>query len=420
MPPETDAVPIPSTMGRDAMEYLEAHGLVAHVPHMRSSDFEVCLANPFAYYIHRRLGLTDPLRWSAALAQGSWFHERLRHFEKSENEAQEIMNQKFFDRLDELRGICAACHILPETHLQMADEEERAFHMALAWYEAMMDYPIPERKSLRQYLLMPFIQVLGHEVLCKIQDPSFPKVELIAQYDILVYHEGQNSVWIIDPKTCAEQTHIRLASCPIEFQTQHYLYILKKLIESGELQEKFNLPHDVKVGGMIHIAVQKPTIHFGNLDRDYEEMEHTYNRGEKKGETVIKRNYSGEPRFVNYVERCRRWYRAESEYEHRAGEMPPVNQSTISGSLIYDPNILDEHFDRCCLIYQYATCSPWPSNFPKSARSIQVYGKLSTLSPLYLMPVKDWPTVIQEMRLVKRWRDEGSEWGDENIMIAAA
>ena len=38
--------------------------------------------------------------------------------------------------------------------------------------------------------------------------------------------------------------------------------------------------------------------------------------------------------------------------------------------------------------------------------SVRVFGKLSYLAPFYLVPIRDWPNVIQQLRLVQVWRED--------------
>ena len=81
MPPNVQEIKPPEGWGEDAARWLEAHGMVAEVPTIRSSDYESCLGNPFGYYLTRRLGLSDALRWSEALSRGSWFHKRFEYWD---------------------------------------------------------------------------------------------------------------------------------------------------------------------------------------------------------------------------------------------------------------------------------------------------------------------------------------------------
>ena len=73
MPPET-VIAMPTDMGESAYRFLRHHGCEAVVPHGRSSDYGLCRKNPRLYYIIRRLGLVNALRWAEALNRGSWFH----------------------------------------------------------------------------------------------------------------------------------------------------------------------------------------------------------------------------------------------------------------------------------------------------------------------------------------------------------
>lgn len=401
MPPETQEIKAPKE-GESVIPWLESHGLVAEKPPIRSSDYETCLGNPFSYYLHRRLGLCDALRWSEALSRGSWFHKRFEYFELPDEQAATLLDQHLKERTEELTAICAEVGIQADERKNIIERETQDFQVTRAWYDAIKGAPM-------DWINQPHFRNLGTEIKAIYHDKRFPETPLIAQFDALLYHEEQNSLWVVDLKTCGESPTDRLQTCPIEYQTQHYIEIARLLVASGEMQEKFDLPQDVRVAGMAHIGVQKPTINFGLNDRDYQEEEHTLKSGPRKGQIEIRRKYLGEPRYENYVERCRRWYAGEGEYEHMKvdrEENPPVNISYTYNHR-HDPSDTNpEWFARTQMIYHYATAPAEPINFPRSASSLRSFGKLSKMAPFYLTAPSQWPTIRQELKLITLRRDE--------------
>ena len=417
MPPKTKDLPVPTTRGKDAKEWMEYHGYVATSPSIRSSDYEGVLHCPFQYYLSRRLGLTPALRWSKALSRGSWFHSRFEFYKEDKGVASELMEERLQDRLGELTEICASLGIVGSSRDTVLEREHKDFSCAMGWFDACWDLPFGSKQTtFNSFLNQPHFRPLGSEVGIRIQLPSSSnskRVQVVALYDLLLYHEVQNTIFIVDAKTCSESATTRVVTCPLEFQTQHYMMILKHALDTGKLQDKFNLPPDVGVGGMIHLAVQKPTIEFGMKDRNYEEHQHTLKSGPRKGQIEIRKTYSGEPQLSNYIQRCNNWYTATDEYEHLAPKWasdPPVNISLTYGSMLLDESYTQEYESRLKIVADYARCPPLPQNFPRSMSHLRQYGKLSPFAPFYMLPPVEWPSLIKKEGFIQLDRDEGLEF----------
>ena len=418
MPPEVESVPIPGGRGQDAQKYMEYHGIVDTTPSIRSSDYEGILHCPFQYYLSRRLGLSPALRWSKALSRGSWFHRRLELYRDTPEVVAKAANEMLEDRLEELEEICKSIGIKGESKDKVLDRERKDYSCAMAWYEVAMDLQLSHKKvpTAHEFLKQEHFVHLGSEVGIRLHMPhthKVGKVMLTGMYDTLLYHKEQNSIYIVDAKTTAGSPEERLMTCPLEFQTQHYMMVLKLAIEANLIQPLYDLPKDVRVGGMVHIAVQKPTIEFGMKDRDCEEYEHELSRGPRKGQIEIRKNYSGEPRFENYLRRCEDWYRGQGEYEHLAerwNSSPPLNYSLTYGTLLQEEDYLDEYYARVALIRQYVQCKAIPKNFPRSASHLRQFGRMSPFTPFYLTHPKEWPDIIKADSFMQVDRDEGVEF----------
>ncbi len=402
MPPNVQEIKPPEGWGEDAARWLEAHGMVAEVPTIRSSDYESCLANPFGYYLTRRLGLSDALRWSEALSRGSWFHKRFEYWDIPDEQAKPILDSAISSRQEELSGMCGELGIQSDERKNILDREEQDFRVTEAWFEAIKGEPL-------KWMSQPHFRCLGQEITGIYKHDRFKGTPLVAQFDSLLYHREQNTLWVVDLKTCAESPTDRLQTVGIEFQTQHYMHVAHYLLQEGVIQKQYDLPEDCTLGGMSHIAVQKPTINFGMNDRDFLEEEHTLKSGPRKGQIEIRRKYLGEPRFENYVARCKRWYAGEGEYENKKvdrEENPPVNISYTYGKNLLDLHFETEYLERVALIHSLATRRAWPDQFLKSAGAIRSHGKISRFAPLYLCHPKDWPNIVQELKLITLRRDE--------------
>ena len=393
--------------GRNARLWLEDKGLVARTPALRSSDFESILSCPFQYYLSRRLGIVSALRWSAALSRGSWFHRRLELFQKTKTEAFEQMLRWLAESQEKLEVLLNNRGVKASAKANIFDREEKDMLMALSWFEAMQQFQVPGKGSVIDYLHKPWFRVIGSEIVGEYNHPEYGR--LLAQFDVLLYHKKQNALYIVDAKTCTGSTIQRLSTCPIEFQTQHYIHILNFLVKSGEVSKQYDLPEDVRVGGMIHIAVQKPSIEFGMNDRDFELVNHELKRGPRKGQIEQRRIYSGEPRWENYRDRCKRWFLAEGEYEDKKPERvsdPPVNFSHTFASSTLDREGTCEYHSRLQWVHSFATREGTPGSFPMSANHLRNFGRLSPFAPFYLTRVEDWPSIITSEGFQQEDRDD--------------
>ena len=315
------------------------------------------------------------------------------------------------ERKGELTKTCELIGIIGDSKEAILDREERDAKCACAWFEAAMQVKIGDtNKTFTETILAPHFEYLGSEVVMRYEHEEFGP--LLIQADALLYHKGQNSVWIVDYKTCAESPTQRLQTCPYEFQTQHYLFTTNYLLGEGTLQRKFDLPEDARIGGMYHIAVQKPSINFGSKDRDCEIIEHELQRGPRKGQIEIRRKYHGEPRYENYLNRCKDWYHATGEYEELAPERvgdPVVNISSTSGRICdpsLDPAWLYEYHRRLRYINHWREVDPVPANFLKSAKALSQHGKMNVFAPFYMTTPDKWPEILNREGFLFEDRDD--------------
>ena len=450
MQPKPSPPPIPASLGRDALVWLERHGLTPSIPTIRSSDWELS-ANPFQYWLSRRMGLIPALSYSKALSRGSWFHLLFALFNNPDRER--IYAQALASRTAELRETCKALGIQGDKVLDVVDREHLDANTALSWYKATEMVPFSRRDdgpkiTFQKYLSLPYWRHLGSEIRLVFAHPEYQETTLVAQLDLVLLNTKTNTLWIVDAKTCDCKPLIRLASVHNEFQTQHYMTIVHRLLETGELQKKLSLPPQTRLGGMIHVAVQKPSLHFGTRDRDYwwaslgkrKKVEgrvvkapddesyyaewwpiedptapHEHFPGSfedciqvlheqtgKKPEKV----YYGEPQLKNFVARCLSWYEDEQATDE---DDPPVNMTKTSASNLKIPMWCDTYERRLDRLYRLATCNPAPDSFPMMMNGVRSFKKLSPYADFYLTPPQQWPEVAARNNFVIRRRDEDIE-----------
>ena len=408
-----------NTEGRDSME---AAGLVACTPPVRSSDYDLVCRAPFCYFLSRRLGLVKALRWSKALSRGSWFHEAFKHARLSPQQRREKVELALEIRQEELSGVCSQLSVSAESRREIQARERQDVESTLAWLEAAYNNTriSDEYGTPRDFFSRSYWRELSRE--CRlVRTVSFKgkqALKCVAQPDLLLHHTGQNSVWIVDAKTTSLSPSIRAMSCPYEFQSRHYMHITRYLIERGLLQRAFDLPTDVRLGGIIHLIVRKPSIEFGMKDRHFTLDTTPLKSGPRKGLPKNEKVYVGEPVWENYLERVRHWYRADEEYSHLRPEWdmdPPVNMSIVASSLIDEKNDLTQYMAQLDLIRQWAFHKPEPYEFPMPSGLVS-FNKLDDYAPFVMNPPSAWPEVIKQEGWMQVQRDDLPEEIVEDVV----
>lgn len=450
MPPETQPLPLPTDRAKSARQYLESEGLVSRIPSIRSSDYSSALSDPFGYYIRRRLGLIPALSYSEALSRGSYFHTLFALYDRDDR--WQIFKRQCEARLAEINRICKDLRIT-ESHRADAVQNERIDQaMASSWYNAFENLPCINSTSALD-LLHDNHTKLGAEVRLTWVDDRFPKTRQVAQFDLLLLNRKTNKLWVVDAKTTASPPLIRLSTVKEEFQTMHYLHALEWFFDRGLLHKQYQLPPNVQLGGMMHVAILKPSIQFGQADRSFHWESDGKRTGiagrimrspvnlQDQGDYVIKwtRNqpspepccgtmdeclhvlhevtgkkpekiYQGEPSLDQYMQRCMRWYKGEGEYLDRAPDFhndPPINISYTHASVMLDKDWRIDYLSRVAMIYKLATLEANPCNFLKNIDAIRMGSKLANYSPFYLTEPKDWPALVQTQQFLVAHRDAG-------------
>lgn len=452
MPPETAPVQMPKDRGRSARQFLETEGLVPRIPPVRSSDYNLALTDPFAYYLRRRLGLTQALSYSEALSRGSYFHTLFALYDRDDRT--QIYRRMCKARLDEINTICRDLRLSEDTRTVSVQNEQVDQAFATAWYSAFENLPCIQGKSALHHLSSNYIK-LGAEVRLTWVDERFPKTRQVAQFDLLLLDRRTHKIWIVDAKTTSLPPLIRLSTVKEEFQTMHYMHALEWFLDRGLLHKQYGdrLPEDAELGGMMHMAVLKPSIQFGMADRDF----HWESEGKRtgiagrimrtpvnlkdQGDYVIKwtanppypepfcgsldeclaelhkhtgkkpeKAYQGEPSIERYIERCMRWYKGEGEYLDKAPDFqndPPINISFTHASTMLDKDWRADYLSRVAMIYNLATIEANPCNFHKNIDGLRMGATLHPFSPFYLTEPKEWPGLVQSQQFLVAHRDAG-------------
>jgi len=449
--PVVNPAPLPKDRGRSARHFLESEGLPASIPSIRSSDYGSALSDPFGYYLRRRLGIIPALSYSEALSRGSYFHVLFALFDRDDRP--QIYKRMCAARLTEINNICKQLRISETARATAIQNEQLDQAMAGAWYNAFENLPCLNQNSALDLLQDNFIKI-GAELRLTWLDERFPKCRQVTQFDLLLLNRKTNKLWIVDAKTTAGPPLIRLSTVKEEFQTMHYIHALEWFFERGLLHKQYpQIPANAEIGGMMHMAILKPSIQFGQADRDF----HWESEGKRTGVAgrimrspvniqdlgpyVIKwtaqapylepfcgsiedclaelhsqtgkkpeRVYQGEPSIAKYQERCMRWYKGEGEYLDRAPDFnndPPINISYTHASIMLDKDWRTDYLNRVVMIYDLATREANPCNYLRNIDGLRMGSKLANYSPFYLTEPKDWPMLLKSEQFLIAHRDAG-------------
>lgn len=404
--------------GTPAREYLEGNGLVAVTPPIRASSVTRAIGDPFLYYLVDRLGIVPILSLSRALSTGSWFHARaeMMPFDTPgaplPPEDMARLRSRLDDRLVELRQLAAHMGLSADRTASILADEESDFALALALYSvAFLKLQLPgyaPGMTVARYLNGSHFRTVSIENLytVEVRDPDMGTLTLAAQPDRLLLNTSNNHLWLVDYKTCQESPTTRLQTCTSEQQTLQYMHVISTLLQ--ENPEALDVPRGTALGGMIHIAAQKPSIRLSGNDRDFTISTRTLTRGPRRGQEVTEKEYFGEPKFDNYLNRVKEWLEGVGEYQHEAplrATDPCVNMSTVHFGAV-DRGMWARYHARIRQVARYATCEACPANFPDNPSSLRGQGgTLSPYLPFYTETVEKWPGIVARDFLI-RHRDE--------------
>lgn len=135
-----------------------------------------------------------------------------------------------------------------------------------------------------------------------ITDSDKLTIWLAGTLDEVVLNEESGLIWIRDYKTTSRDIAFTLTG--YQFSLQCRIYRLLAGVALQDLEEYKNR----KPEGFILDILRVPNISMCGADRDYKEYEHVFKRGPRKGETELRRDHFGEPKFENYLARCKDWY----------------------------------------------------------------------------------------------------------------
>jgi len=439
----------PETWGQDSLEWLESCGIIPTVPDVYPSHFNTACRDEFRYYLVHRLGIRPAFEYSEALSRGSWLHLCAEYWITLGPAVWEDAIRKVLEtRLKELRKVCDVLRLSEEKTATILEKERNDALCTVGWWNAYLDTPITPTLTLHKYLTSSNLRHLGSEVHLSMPNPAGKRVYplLAAYFDHLYYNPNTNQIWDLDFKTTSKSCIDRLKQAPYEFATLAHLTILEHHLTS--LAATYDLPASVSVGGMIHVALRKPTITLGQRDRPH----HFACTGKRSGlsgtarprpddswyaRTVYDENgllasevtfppsveggakqaalawlhgavgvkpketYYGEPSIATYTGRVLEWATGVGHYAEegpsRAAD-PVVNISETAATILDDSDEWHQFSRKLKMVGDLAIRYPLPSNFirPMYGMSDGRSNKPSPFAPFYTSHPRTWPTIIEQ------------------------
>lgn len=281
-------------------------------PALRQSSLSCLMDCPRKFMFRHRFGLSVPTHRSA-LSVGSLFHILMAGqytgtpLSTLLADCGELIT-KDIEALEKFAGVGG---VLPGG--VMVDSLARTFEQDLALARVLAEVFVARHPKPGH------LKPIAVEAVVRMQQAGLPQ-PIEGTIDVVFHDPVRNELWLADHKTTSISPLKRAAQAMLEVQPRLYRLLAQSLFP------------DIPVVGFLHNVILKPTIRFGQEDRSFTETEHVLKSGPRKGQTEMRREYEGFPRYENYLARCARWYNATDEYAHLAEKWrddPPILQSSI-------------------------------------------------------------------------------------------
>lgn len=436
--------------------------LDAVTPHARSSDIHY-LANPFLYYLRRRLGISRAFdsHASATLNRGTWFHRAFEDWLLPERERTVSMWRRIALREAELTALCAQYGMMAEATAVYTSTERRRALEAYTRLSCAFDSPHGPYAPLRDHLDKFYEPVGSGELLVTVPPAMTPigvpgcsrmTASRTIQIDRLMRSRKTGHLWIFDLKSTTLDPSVRATRCPLEFQTKHYVFTLMGAIKLSAVP---GLSSTDEVGGMCHVIVSNFDLKFGDTDRPFhwacqstrkgvvvragevrerppvmphlptvytvQTVDHTDASAaialdvptetgalqilQEKVGVQPKKVFQDEPSLDLYLNRIKSRYNGSGQYTHLANslvkEPPTLLSHTFAREL--DTQARASYHAMLSQISDLATRDSDPALYPKTDVGLEDEG--SPFLPLFLYPQSRWPEIMDTERLCVRHRD---------------
>jgi hypothetical protein len=238
-----------------------------------------------------------------------------------------------------------------------------------------------------QYPSAPTLITLAREltITTTLDIPGFSPATLEGILDSVVCDTTMQRLYIRDTKTSSDDLDYTLTGYAYGIQCRFYRLLLEHYKQ--ENAESLSPQWAFLLQGFILDFMRVPGIKFCDKDRDFTEEEYTPTRGKNAGIPEIRRTYSGEPKFTNYITRCREWLTANQEASCRSFLLPYSNP-------LLDDELMHFILDTHRLLSRTADPILYPRDLTckqcKAYRSVCPYYALCSSNEL------QWPLIIEQ------------------------
>lgn len=355
-------------------------------PPVRQSTVEDYILCPRKFMLRHRFGLSLP-GYDEALTIGTFYHNFMafHRLGRPEEEAVLFIERAIDRRMAEALERAGPIGILPGgmTTDQLRKKLEQWADVARAMASVFQkEYPWPSRfKTLlvEQEILMDHAEVPG---------------KMVGTIDALVADEDRRELWLVDDKTCSNPKD-RVATIPFEVQPFFYLCLVSSLLDIRQEFEGY------QVRGIIHNVIERPAIRISGADRDFKVTKRVLKSGPRKGQEVEEKEYEGEPKFSNYVNRVRDWYTGSGDYAYE--ERDRKTEPLMLQSEYYFP--AGGYEETLTMIYKTAVasrCRVDLDSFYRCAGACRSYGSMCEFIDLCSQHPSLWGPVLKRFVTNKR------------------
>lgn len=257
----------------------------------------------------------------------------------------------------------------------IGDQTNKALVMANILWEK---YPRPATHKV-------LAKELPVKATIRLDEPTrkdlFVITELEGILDELVEDEASKLLWIRDYKTSTRDVAFTLTGYQYSLQCRIY-----RLLAGAYLQGIEGYANRAPEGFILEV-LQTPSIVLCDKDKDFTETPHTFKSGPRKGETEIRKVYEGEPKFENYLQRCKDWYEEQGDTAVQA-----------FGIRFTEPVLSDELRRDLMTAAVYRLLPAIPDNFPKDETTSYCthYERVCPYYELCCTDVNAWDSMIAD------------------------
>ncbi len=345
-----------------------------YIQPMHQSSLSACLGCKRYYMFSDRWCLKSKKKWARAASQGTITHRLLQLGKQGVEKAKE----EVWVQINEALAHVEAGEDLIGDWAMIATTLEQQWYKALCMCKLLWK-KYPENPD---HITLAREQKVGYNIkLGKPGEEDAIVIALEGTLDHVIFDTKGEKIWIRDYKT---------SSRPPEFTTTGYQWGLQcrmyRLLAGAFIQDH-NEHKGKSVDGFILDVLQVPKISMCSKDRDFDEVEHTFKSGKRKGETEIRKEFKGRPQFENYLKRVEAWY--------PENDTKPISSNCV----MFSEGTMPEEFRndlRLGAVYQ--AIDAVPENFPRdtTTRYCKNYEKQCPYYDLCSSNPAGWDEIINQ------------------------